>query len=311
MVKCSIIIPTYNRADVLKRCLFSLSENKEINQAEIILVDDGSNSENIKKIKKIINSIKLNIKIFYQKNAGPAAARNLAIKKSLGKILMFINDDTVVENDFINKHMEFHKKFSKENRAVLGLFIDHPEIKHDQIVDKFLYKSKMHFDYPSPNGNKYELLPWNYFWTNNISLKKSFLIKNKLNFDTDFATAAWEDVEFGWRAKNKGLHIYLDRNLVAYHYHRLGFDDLISRFFSHGRGLFVLSRKIDYDALPPLAKRRYRILARILLFLTMSRHLEPIIRKYFKNGGENVFLMHWLVIYQKITGFDYQSNYSL
>lgn len=310
-IKFSVIIPTCNRVNILDLCLSSLEKSNKNFDIEIVIVDDGSNSENKKILTNIISKSRLDIKVFFQKNIGPAGARNMAINESTGDVLIFINDDTLVNNSFFERHFVFHQKHKKEDDALLGLFINHPDIKFDPIVAWFLEKSNMHFYYPDKKNVKYELLPWHYFWTNNISIKKEFFVKNKIVYDVDFMTAAWEDVEFGWRAKKCGLKIYLDRNLIAYHYHALNFDDLMARFYSHGRGLYTLSKKVDYKELPPLAKGQYRLIAKIALLLIAFPITVPLIKKYLmKYQKRNYLLMQILVVNQKILGFEYQKMIS-
>jgi GT2 family glycosyltransferase len=307
----SVIIPTYNRSEILELCLKSLEETNKKVFVEIILVDDGSNETNLQKLKNIVKKSQLEIKLFFKKNKGPASARNYALMKCRGDIVIFINDDTIVKKDFFERHIEFHEYNKNQNSALLGPFINHPKIKLEPGADWLLNKSKMHFTYPKVINVKYQLIPWYYFWTNNISIKKDFFKKNKLLFDTDFSTAAWEDVEFGWRAKNSGLRIYLDKKLIAYHYHYLNFDDIMNRFYSHGRGLYVLEKKIDYKVLPPLAKKKYRFLARLGLKLILADYTMPLIKNYLKNNNiSNNLLMKILMVYQKLNGFDYQKSIS-
>lgn len=310
----SIIIPTYNRGDILEMCLEKICNDKFINITEIIIVDDGSDKCNVKKNAKSVNKLKnknININIYFNKNLGPARARNFALEKSVGEIIIIINDDTIVENNFLERHIYFHKINKSINKALLGPFLNHPDIKIEGSSKWLFEKTKMHFSYPKMENKKYQLIPWIYFWTNNISIKKSFFNKNNLKFDNDFMTAAWEDVEFGWRAKECGLKIYLDKDLISYHYHQLNFDDIMNRFFSHGRGLFTLSNKIPYKVLPPLAKNKYRMIAKIILKLFFSKNIVNLLKQYLKKQiNPNNILMQIIVINQKIEGFEYQRKLS-
>lgn len=307
--KISVIIPTYNRAQTLDLCLKCLEKSKGCERAEIVIVDDGSSKDQVEYLKKSVKKKQLDVKVFFQNNKGPAAARNYALNKSKGEIIIIINDDTIVGKNFFERHLKFHENNKNINKSLLGPFINHPDVKIEPATDWLMQKTKMHFTYPKTNKNEYQRIPWYYFWTNNISIKRDFFIVNKLKFDTDFMTAAWEDVEFGWRAKNCGLEIFLDNKLIAYHYHYLNFDDILGRFFSHGRGLYTISRKIDYDQLPPLAKQKYRLIAKTALFLIGSKYTIPLIEKYLRGKRKiNNLLMQILMINQKIKGFDYQKG---
>jgi glycosyltransferase involved in cell wall biosynthesis len=87
----SIVIPTYNRADVLKRCLNSLV-NQTFNKFEVIICDDGSNDHTSNVIKEFEN--KLLIKYIWNSNwGGPARPRNIGILNSSGKWICFLDSD--------------------------------------------------------------------------------------------------------------------------------------------------------------------------------------------------------------------------
>ena len=84
----SVIIPTYNRVEVLPRAIASVL-NQTYKDIEIIVIDDGSvdNTENV--IKKYGDKIHY----VFQQNQGVSAARNNGVKHSNGKYLAFIDSD--------------------------------------------------------------------------------------------------------------------------------------------------------------------------------------------------------------------------
>ena len=90
----SIIIPTYNRPQALKRCLGSLSRLDYAHSSyEVIVVDDGS-SVLINPIVTFFQDC-MTIRLLRQSNAGPAAARNNGALAANGKFLAFTDDDCV------------------------------------------------------------------------------------------------------------------------------------------------------------------------------------------------------------------------
>ncbi|HPJ17004.1 MAG TPA: glycosyltransferase [Candidatus Woesebacteria bacterium] len=297
----SIIIPTYNRIDILIRNLDLLKRQLIKYCYEIIIIDDGSDEGYLKRLTKIDNLI-----LIKTNHGGPAAARNIGLKKAKGEIVLFINDDTIITKGFIDKHLDFHKKNKNENVAVIGPFIEPKELIDNSIMKWLVNDSNLHFKYQKAENNE---LPWYYFWTCNISVKKIFLIQNKLNFDEDFKVAAWEDIEFGYRAKNKNLKIYFDEKLKAYHWHHFNFEDLMKRFYSHGRGMFVISKKIPRKHLPMLAKIENRVIARIILEITFYRYTEKFLKRLVMGSKVNSnILLQYLIIGEKIKGWDYEKN---
>lgn len=84
----SVIIPTYNRADLITRVINNLFEQTHRN-IEIIVVDDGSTDDTQARLREYGERIR----IVTQANAGPAAARNRGIEISRGGIIAFQDSD--------------------------------------------------------------------------------------------------------------------------------------------------------------------------------------------------------------------------
>lgn len=78
----SVIIPVYNAAALLDRCLDSVFNQKTRYTYEVILVDDGSTDNSVELIKARNEK---NIILYKQQNAGPAAARNKGVELAQGK----------------------------------------------------------------------------------------------------------------------------------------------------------------------------------------------------------------------------------
>ena len=88
MISVSVIIPTYNRAHLLPRCLDSVS-SQELKPLEIIVVDDGSTDSTRDLVRRDYPGIKL----ISQENKGVSAARNAGIGAAAGDWLAFLDSD--------------------------------------------------------------------------------------------------------------------------------------------------------------------------------------------------------------------------
>jgi glycosyltransferase involved in cell wall biosynthesis len=103
----SVIICTYNRANLLKRALNSLAR-QSVKDFEIIIVDDGSEDNTC----EICNSFKdriTSLKYIYVKNSGLSYARNVGIKSSTGDYILFTDDDCIPEENWVER-MGFYLK---------------------------------------------------------------------------------------------------------------------------------------------------------------------------------------------------------
>lgn len=96
----SIIIPTYNRSELLTPTILSV-QNQTFEDWECIIVDDGSTDgtrERVEEIKKTDPRIKY----VYQENAERSAARNNGIKNSSGEYICFLDSDDL----YFSNHLE-------------------------------------------------------------------------------------------------------------------------------------------------------------------------------------------------------------
>ena len=100
MMNISVVIPTYNRKELLKRSIDSVI-NQTIKPSEIIIVDDGSNDGTEAMVKKNYDSLKL----IKQKNKGASAARNSGIRASSGEWICFLDSDDEWKNDKLEKQI--------------------------------------------------------------------------------------------------------------------------------------------------------------------------------------------------------------
>lgn len=107
MIDLSIIIPVYNGALLLPRCLDSIFTQNTQYSYEVILVDDGSTDDSVELIKAREES---NIVLYQQKNAGPAVARNKGIELAKGKYCAYLDADDYWNDGYIQKTVDFLNK---------------------------------------------------------------------------------------------------------------------------------------------------------------------------------------------------------
>ena len=203
----SVVIPTYNRLPILKKCLDAL-ENQllidEIDDYEIVIVDDGSTDGTTDWIKA--NIIKLpHLKLFEQLHGGPALGRNLGVSKSVGELIVFIDSDLVVDKYFLSSHVESLVR----SWTVLG---DRKCFTYGAVINT------SNFHHPNSESFKIQDLSWAYFATGNVAIDKNVLEKSGL-FDTAFRLYGWEDLELGERLRNMGVKLIKCPRAVGWHWH--------------------------------------------------------------------------------------------
>ncbi len=95
----SIIIVNYNTKDLLKNCLKNIFNICLGNNYEVIIIDNNSCDGSIEMLRGDFKD-KINL-IINNKNSGFGRANNLAVKKTKGDYLFFLNSDTIINNDVL------------------------------------------------------------------------------------------------------------------------------------------------------------------------------------------------------------------
>ncbi|MDB2562852.1 glycosyltransferase family 2 protein [Sulfurimonas sp.] len=100
----SVVIPTYNRYEFLKRALESVYA-QTYTVSEVIVIDDGSTDETSQIQKEFPQ-----INYIYQKNSGVSSARNLGIKNAMYEWIAFLDSDDTWHRDKLQLQVELHQK---------------------------------------------------------------------------------------------------------------------------------------------------------------------------------------------------------
>ena len=105
----SLIIPVYNIADYLDRCLSSVVCQSYTN-IEIIIVNDGS-TDNSGSICREFLEKDSRIRYYEQPNLGSVGARQTGLDKSTGEYIIFIDGDDYVEYNLVEKMYKYIREF--------------------------------------------------------------------------------------------------------------------------------------------------------------------------------------------------------
>ena len=283
----TVIIPTYNRADILKECLERLDKQDFMkNEFEVIVVDDGSTDNTKQIVENAQKKLSIQILYLYQKNQGQGIARNYALRYAKGKIVAFIGDDILVLPDFIKQHLNFHRRYINENEAVLGFVGWDPRLEITPFMEWLTNGSSVlgkfgghQFAYEKLQGKK--KADFNFFYTSNISLKRSLLKKHP--FDSRFSSYGWEDIELGYRlTKKENLILYYNPMAVGYHMHPMTESDLEKRMYQIGKSAHLLHKKYpELKKVPPKWKQFIFMLLGSKVILYLLKKIDPDILYFY------------------------------
>ena len=222
----SVVIPTYNRKDILRKTLAaycSQSESQEI--LEILVVDDGSTDGTDSVVAQSGLESPIPIRYFRQDNRGIGSARNHGIREARGEIILFGDDDVIPTANLVSEHLAWHRNYPEASVGVLGYVCWSPEV-HPTPFMKWLGLDGVLFGYRDLSRGMQVEFAHCYF--NNTSLKIEFLRENG-TFDEDFRSYGYEDVELGYRLIKRGLRLLYNPDALGYHYKYISFADACRR----------------------------------------------------------------------------------
>lgn len=210
----SIIIPHYNRSELLKETLKSVMDQSN-GDWEVIVVDDQSSHTEWKTVKDYEN-IDKRIKVLKRKVGikGPSACRNIGVEEAKGDYLLFLDSDDLLSPFCIEQRVRTMEKNQKVDVGVFQMYQWNPRkddkraifnsiVGEDEWISAFI------------NGKN----PWNI--TCPIWRKEVF--QNVGGFDENFLFM--EDPELHLRALNKGIHFKTFYDLPPDCFYRINHQD--------------------------------------------------------------------------------------
>jgi len=209
--KLSVIIPTYNRAEWLKRVVESLL-NQTYQDFEIIVVDDGSVDGTESLIRDVMKNAPCELVYIRQENKGPASARNTGVKHAKGELILFIDDDVLPAPNLLEEHVSGHQRHHGQNIAIVGSVVCAPEVKVSPFMRWLINEGPYFWHSREEDGAK---LDYRCLCTANISLNRSLMLEKGM-FDESFRPF-FEDIELGYRFEQQNVQIILNKHAIGYH----------------------------------------------------------------------------------------------
>ncbi len=231
----SVIIPTYNRAELLRHTLTSLL-NQTLDSAkfEVIVVDDGSTDHTDKVVDEFHQ--KLNIKYFHQEDKGFRAgkARNIGASIAEGEYLVFIDTSVLLASTTLQSHVDRHQ-LSTQPIAIIG-YVYAFGLSNEEAESLLPIMSSNNMD-SSINllkdlgsldlrESQYQKLgdnislwpaPFDIFWTCHVSVERNQFISVGM-FDETYNSWGGEDVDLGIRLFKAGCQFHMDRDICSFHW---------------------------------------------------------------------------------------------
>ena len=253
----SVMLPTCNRADALRRTLSALERQTADKVCyEIIVADDGSADSTPDVLRQFADTTSCLFRcVLLRRNGGPAKARNAALSFVRGSTVLIIGDDIEPTSALIERHLQFHRQRPDEREALLGHAAFPEELPPTPFM-RWLEQGgrRYFFNYAALRAGQ-EAGPM-FFYTCNVSVKMSLLKKSGW-FDESFPYASHEDLELGCRLAAQGMRLFYDPAAAGWHWHPLTAQGIARRIYLMGFSAKLFwSKTRQQDSLGRQAARR-------------------------------------------------------
>jgi glycosyltransferase involved in cell wall biosynthesis len=235
----SVIIPTYNRGQLIEETLRISMACAEDAPVEFIVIDDGSTDDTPQRLARLASELP-NVRFKSVTNGGQGRARNVGVGMAQYELVLFQGDDIRPAcSRFYYHHLFAHRGLPQPGVAVLGK-ITWPDTKDFPInftMSQIQGRGQQQFSYYglTPYGG----LDWRFFYTSNVSMKKSAIADwEKDGFSPAFRGYGWEDAELAYRLSltiPDGFVCLYCPAPVATHHHIYTAKEFIEREVSTGR----------------------------------------------------------------------------
>src|SRR5271155_324881 len=125
--KVSVVIPTYNRAEKVRKTVESVLA-QSFTDLEVIVVDDGSSDETGQTLEHAFGD---RIRYYFQPNQGVSAARNKGIEEARGEWIAFLDSDDLWEKEKLECQLDALERFAPHCDACYTdvRLLNHPETR--------------------------------------------------------------------------------------------------------------------------------------------------------------------------------------
>ncbi|MFN8444133.1 MAG: sugar transferase [Caldilineaceae bacterium] len=229
-LRFSVIVPVYNGAATIERCLNALAQQRvEHHDFEIIVVDDGSTDSTAAIIHDwMAQHPEFNASLIQQANGGPAAARNTGAKAAQAPLLLFTDADCAPIAEWIEKISApfadsevtgVKGSYRTEQRGLTPRFV---QAEYEDRYDRMIGQERIDF-----------------IDTYSAAYRRDILLENG-GFDA--ALFICEDQEFSFRLAQKGYKLVFAPEAAVTHIHDENLLEYIRRKYSIGYWKALLTR---------------------------------------------------------------------
>lgn len=227
-LRASVIIPTFNRRDILNELMgYLVKQTVPLSQWELVIVDDGSTDDTLAMLQGWqARYPDLRLLYHWQQNQGPGKARNEGVRLAGAEIVCVLDSDAMPAPDWLE---EILKGYDDPLLAGVGGRIHTHQSRG--IINEYNLHKKFNEVPGGYGGGEITFL-----MTGSMSHRRDVLLAVG-GFNENYPHFG-DDNELGERVRLLGYHYAYNPDSEADHHHRDTFESLLRRFYWLGHGCF-------------------------------------------------------------------------
>jgi GT2 family glycosyltransferase len=238
-LSASVIIPTYNRRELLTRTLASLDrQSVPTNRYEVVVAIDGSTDGSLESLSDLHTNYRL--RAAYEDNKGLAAARNLGAQHAENEVLIFLDDDQIATPDLVLAHLLAHER--QERLFVQGIYPVAREYLTggaSLLYDRTYRSAMAETERLHRQGKRWAI------WGGNFSLRAEIWREVGGSDPGRFRCYGHEDTDLGLRLAALGVAFHYEPRACSFHMHECSCRSLARQSYQEGRARAALAQKYD------------------------------------------------------------------
>lgn len=215
----SIVIPTWNRRELLKDCIDSVIRMTDINREyEIIVCDSFSEDGTQDGLKKLLSEKYYNkLEVLQLNENNICKKRNYGIKKSCYDNILLLDDDCQFTEDVLKNYEQYLTQYD-ENYIFCGKYKTNRNLLKSSNYYRYRDFKNYNLNDSHPTKIDKNLKHINFYniVTGNMAFNKNKILENEIFFDERILGNAFEDAEWGYRIMENNLKI-IQTNVEVLH----------------------------------------------------------------------------------------------
>lgn len=233
MLRLSVVMATYSRAETLLKTLTHLAEQDlEKDAYEVIVIDDASPDATAAVVAALAGRMPYKLAYLrHEQNRGAGYTQNRGIRAAAAPLTVIMADDILMKPGALGAHLAGHARHPEREVSILGNVLPCPEVTKKSVFltnfDPFRYEELW--------GGLDEL-PFYAWGAANVSIKTGFLRDSGL-FREQMGRAGahcHDDVELAYRLHRNGMRLLFCKEAAGYHHHFYTLDSAARKWRERG-----------------------------------------------------------------------------